>query len=90
MTARLYSWPRHMRARCPEGTDDWRCTSGQCVHLNLFACTVCGGAEGDLPSDCPGERMEPGVRQSVFDGELNYLRTRGWVRAGDFHFQRSW
>lgn len=87
MTGRVYAWPRHLRATCPEGGSDYRCDDGTCVHVNLFACVTCGGAEGDLPTDCPGEHITWPMRQSIYNGDLNYLRGPGWVRPGDRMFK---
>lgn len=74
MTARVYRWPRHIRERCttPE------CTGG-CNTCALFICRVCGGAEGDLPTDYPGERMSGAQRANVYDRRVDYTRADGWV-----------
>jgi hypothetical protein len=48
----------------------------------LFLCTVCGGAEGSLPRDCPGVQMTPAQEDKVMSGDLDY-RDGQWVpRAG--------
>ncbi len=44
----------------------------------LAHCKVCGGAEGDLPTDCPGERMTDDQRDRVMAGKLDFVGA-GWV-----------
>ena len=44
----------------------------------LSLCKVCGGAEGDLPKDCPGEKMSEAVRDRVMDGVLDFVDGK-WV-----------
>lgn len=44
----------------------------------LLHCKVCGGAEGTLPAECPGERMLDDVASRVWAGELDYRDGR-WV-----------
>ena len=82
----ILNWPRHIQQNCPEGTDDYRCHNGTCVHQNLFCCSRCGGAEGDLPTDCPGEQITSDDRQAIYAEQLNYLRPHGWVKRGDRRF----
>ena len=43
----------------------------------LFFCEVCGGAEGDLPRDCPGARMGAEDRAAVAAGLLDF-RDGAW------------
>jgi hypothetical protein len=38
----------------------------------LAICKVCGGAEGSLPEECPGEKMSTYQDNSVFMGILGY------------------
>lgn len=44
----------------------------------LAVCTTCGGGEGSLPTDCPGERMQACVEVDVYRGTLDYRRRHGW------------
>lgn len=93
MTAVVLAWPRHLRVRCPPtppGAElDWQCSSGTCVHVNLSLCSRCGGAEGDLPTDCPGVRMDYDVRELVYADRLNYVSGAGWVEPGDRMWRRN-
>ena len=45
----------------------------------LALCTVCGGAEGSLATDCPGYRLDPDTDEAVYTGELDY-RAGHWIR----------
>ena len=44
----------------------------------LAVCTVCGGAEGSLPSECPGEKMTHNQEQGVYNDGLDYKDGK-WV-----------
>ncbi len=39
-------------------------------------CPVCGGAEGSLPSECPGARMPRLLEQRVYAGSLDFAGGR--------------
>lgn len=45
----------------------------------LAACTVCGGFEGSLPTDCPGVRMTQVQIDLVYEGKIDFRVGRGWV-----------
>lgn len=47
----------------------------------LALCTVCNGAEGSLPTDCPGRRMSAWEADEVQASRLDY-RGGIWVRPG--------
>ncbi len=50
-------------------------------HLDgLFSCSVCGGAEGSLPTECPGVRMGPYLRERVYAGRYDFRDGRWVVR----------
>jgi hypothetical protein len=38
----------------------------------LQHCKVCGGAEGSLPTLCPGRRMTEEEQDAVYAGELDF------------------
>lgn len=46
----------------------------------LFSCTRCGGFEGTLPSQCPGEKMTSEQETGVYAGRLDF-REGAWVNA---------
>lgn len=60
----------------------WCCDGGQadnCTACILALCTVCGGAEASLPTDCPGRAMT-GTELDEVEGQLlDYRHDRGWV-----------
>ena len=41
-------------------------------------CTVCGGLNTGLPTDCPGEMMPEMLEWMVYKGEVDYHRHLGW------------
>jgi hypothetical protein len=44
----------------------------------LAHCKVCNGAEGSLPTDCPGTPMTPEQEDKVYGCELDF-RNGEWV-----------
>lgn len=63
------------------------CMCAICIG-GLAACSVCGGAEGALPTDCPGYRMECVVEEDVYDGKVDYRAKEGWVQRPAKHWER--
>lgn len=58
----------------------------QCISQSCFicegglgVCTVCGGTEGSLPTDCPGVRMTRVQNDLVYEGKIDFRVGRGWV-----------
>lgn len=57
---------------------------GDCdTHCNfcdggLAYCTVCCGAEGDLPTDCPGRELTTDEGVKIYNSELDYVDGQ-WV-----------
>lgn len=49
--------------------DDLRCPI---CDFGLFECAVCGGAEGELPMECPGILMTGEQKDRVMAGSLDY------------------
>lgn len=39
----------------------------------LAWCTVCGGGEASLPSECPGRKMTDAEEDAVQDGRLDFV-----------------
>jgi len=54
----------------------------------LSLCTVCGGAEGSLPTDCPGSRMSAELSESVYAGLADYRDGLGWLLAPQISMRR--
>ena len=48
---------------------------GACMYCDggLAWCTTCGGAEADLPTECPGRRLTPQERDNVAMGLMDYV-----------------
>lgn len=44
----------------------------------LSLCKVCGGAEGAMPTDCPGEALSGQQMDDIYAGRLDY-RGGAWV-----------
>lgn len=43
----------------------------------LAQCRVCKCAEGELPTECPGEEVLYEARQRIYDGEIDF-REGAW------------
>lgn len=44
----------------------------------LFICQVCGAAEGELATECPGEPLSQAIRVAVWDGVLDFKDGKWW------------
>jgi hypothetical protein len=71
---------KHTEFICKGGHDYISC---QFCDGGLFACTVCDGAEGSLPTDCPGTKMTTEQSDAVYAGDLDYREGRGWGTPDD-------
>lgn len=45
----------------------------------LSLCRVCGGAEGSLPTDCPGTFMTEDQQDHVYAGAIDFVGST-WVK----------
>lgn len=45
---------------------------GMCNVCFLTICAVCGGAEGSLPTECPGVKMTTQEAYMVLEGVIDY------------------
>ena len=52
-----------------------------CEHCSLDVCSVCGGGEGSLTTDCPGTRIDADRHQELCETRLDYTDARGWHLA---------
>ena len=50
----------------------------------LALCTVCGGLEGALTSECSGQRLTGEEGEAVYAGTLDY-RQGVWMNASSIH-----
>ena len=62
---------KHVKHECDE-VECMVCDGG------LFVCTVCGGAEGALTTECCGRRMSGAEINDVFNGKKNFIFGR-WM-----------
>lgn len=65
----------------------YKCECGRERHCffcdgGLFLCTVCNGAEGSLPKECPGRQMTTEEADAVYAGKLGYIN-HAWVVKGE-------
>lgn len=54
----------------------------------LYSCAVCHGAEGALPTHCPGVPMSMEQMDSVYNEKLDFDGRRGWVAEPAVHWRR--
>ena len=55
----------------------------------IYLCDVCGGAEGSLPTDCPGRRMDHDEERQVYAGLLDFrVDCGGWTLQPSAHSPR--
>lgn len=67
---------------CRHGDDEvlgfmWECPRCQ----GLFVCAVCGGAEAELPTECPGVQMTLEEKEAVQGRQLDF-RDGSWKYPG--------
>ena len=50
------------------------CETQYCQYCEggLASCTVCGGGEGSLPTECPGDRMMYTLERAVHQGRVDF------------------
>lgn len=78
---RIFSFPHHrlhgVDVPCDNQDPDRPC---MVCEGSLALCVTCGGAEGSLPTHCPGEPMQPEVADDVYSELLDYDAREGWVQ----------
>ena len=86
----ILHWPRHRLER-HEHCD----SPGSCPICDggLAFCTVCHGAEGSMPTDCPGRPMTEEQVALVMSGAIDYRVSQGgwttWTRDREMAVRRS-
>ena len=67
---------KHQYYKCPP-----RCETPYCNYCQggLASCTVCKGAEGYLPTDCPGHSMTAEEQDAVYSGHKDFRDGKGWI-----------
>lgn len=73
----------HIDYVCPGEHDDggWTC---QFCAGGLWACSVCSGFEGAMPTQCPGTGMTADQSDLVYGGLLDY-RKGAWVEKPSYY-----
>lgn len=66
---------------CRRNADPTTPGCGVCEHCCLAVCSVCGGAEGTLTTDCPGVKIGAAREEEVYETNLDYTDERGWHLA---------
>ncbi len=56
-----------------------KCDDENCHICPLSLCTVCGGAEGSLPTECPGSRMPEKIEKAVYAQTLDFKDNRWYT-----------
>lgn len=66
---------KHVLFKCEQP-----CERQHCPYCDggLSSCTICNGAEGSLPTDCPGVAMTHDQQDQVYSGEIDYKDPVGW------------
>jgi hypothetical protein len=49
-----------------------------CEHCTLSVCSVCGGFEGSLTTDCSRETLSFDRQTEIYETRLDYIESRGW------------
>jgi hypothetical protein len=61
----------HVKFKCTLGWEKCdKCNHDS--HDDLFLCTVCGGAEASLPTECPGRKMTSMEEDAVQAGKIDF------------------
>jgi hypothetical protein len=68
----------HVDYVCKRDHEDggWSC---QFCAGGLWACSVCDGFEGAMPTQCPGARMTADQSDAVYKGRLDFRAGRWWL-----------
>jgi len=61
---------KHERAKHPFSHE---CADWSCNICNLFICSICGGAEGSLTTDCPCYPVPYVMDQLVYAGAIDFV-----------------
>jgi len=73
--------PRHKQVTTCRRTDGPVSKHCPCEHCALSVCSVCGGGEGSLTTDCPGVKIDGDRQQELCETKLDYTDDRGWHLA---------
>ncbi len=79
-TRRIFAFPHHRLVGVDVPCDCSKDRSCPICDGGLALCQTCGGAEGSLPTHCPGEKMAAEVADAVYEGLCDYDAREGWVQ----------
>jgi len=68
----------HTPYKCPQPCERLFC---QFCDGGIFSCTVCGGIEGSLTTDCSGKQITHYQMNEIYGQRLDY-RVDSWVEKG--------
>lgn len=68
---------KHVPQKCNEA----ECVGCRFCHGGLIACTVCGGAEASLTTDCPETQVSEARRDKVQEGKLEFFHGSGGFKS---------
>jgi hypothetical protein len=66
----------HVNETHEPGCDD---AFGTCFTCEMAHCKVCGGAEGSLPTECPGQPIHQDHQELIYHSTLDF-RDGQWMR----------
>lgn len=71
----------HIWFKCAKDAHDDDYYAIHCMFCDggLSACTVCGGLEGALTTQCPGRKLSEEEIDLVYGLRLDFLHNRWWV-----------
>lgn len=66
---------KHVLKGSLEAPCDCAGREGHCMVCDgaLALCVVCGGAEGSLPTDCPGRQLTSEEQDHIYEGVLDFV-----------------
>lgn len=58
------------------------CTRNGCPYCEggLGLCTVCGGAEGSLTTDCCGHHLNEHIQDAIYKGGLDFKDGKWYIK----------
>ena len=64
---------KHIAYKCPQPCERW--AAGGCSYCDgdLFACTECGLAEGELTTDCPEQKPGQLITLMITEGAMDFV-----------------
>lgn len=70
---------KHTKMECKDDPCNEEHERDRCNVCNLFICSVCGGAEGSLTTDCCGRTIQEDEAENIMSGKLDYTVADHWI-----------